>query len=132
MKVDVPIVSHDECLRSKVPLKKNITENMVCAGTRGKDACIVKIFMITKYNFFISLFWQNLKMLSTLLKNDSGGPLMSQENGRATLVGLASWGIGCALPDYPGVYTKVSRKSISLTTSKTDDLKIWPLKKFSN
>lgn len=37
-------------------------------------------------------------------QGDSGGPLF--QNG--TLLGLTSWGIGCANKNYPGVYTQVS------------------------
>ncbi|MDN3021312.1 serine protease [Streptomyces sp. S.PB5] len=37
-------------------------------------------------------------------QGDSGGPLVAQ----GKLVGLVSWGNGCALPGYPGVYTRVS------------------------
>lgn len=37
-------------------------------------------------------------------QGDSGGPLVSEE----LLVGITSWGIGCALPGLPGVYTRVS------------------------
>merc|ERR1711902_168306 len=53
----------------------------VCAGGEvGKDACT----------------------------GDGGSPLVCQaQSGRWTVVGLVSWGIGCA-SDLPGVYVKVS------------------------
>ncbi|XP_040571316.1 trypsin-1 [Lepeophtheirus salmonis] len=38
-------------------------------------------------------------------QGDSGGPLTKKN----TLVGVVSWGIGCASPWFPGVYTKVSK-----------------------
>jgi len=36
---------------------------------------------------------------------DSGGPLICDENGKPTLVGITSRGKGCAMVDNPGVYT---------------------------
>lgn len=57
-----------------------ITDRMLCAGydRGGKDAC----------------------------QGDSGGPLVDPTT--KTLVGVVSWGYGCASPRYPGVYSKVS------------------------
>ena len=44
-------------------------------------------------------------------QGDSGGPLVCQENSTAPFVlqGVTSFGIGCAEPGYPGVYTRVSK-----------------------
>eukprot|EP00952_Eustigmatos_sp_NYUAD-ZCMA_P012992 51879-Eustigmatos_ZCMA.PRE.1 len=41
-------------------------------------------------------------------QGDSGGPLFAAYP-TPQLVGIVSWGIGCALDDAPGVYTRVSR-----------------------
>lgn len=39
---------------------------------------------------------------------DSGGPLTAIIDGQTTLVGIVSWGRGCAEAGYPGVYAEVS------------------------
>jgi secreted trypsin-like serine protease len=41
-------------------------------------------------------------------QGDSGGPLIQWIGGRPVLVGVVSEGNGCARPDYPGIYTRVS------------------------
>lgn len=80
LKVDVPLVSHDVCNKN---YKNKITNRMICAGYTqgGKDSC----------------------------QGDSGGPLvMKDEAGQDILIGVVSWGEGCARPNFPGVYAKVS------------------------
>ena len=106
-KVELPIVDLQECADSYSPFGININPNMLCAGFElgGYDAC----------------------------SGDSGGPLVvPHESGRGwKQVGIVSFGIGCALPDYFGVYTRISRytefieKTIcNHQTEKPDDLSI--------
>jgi len=48
------------------------TDNMICAKDPGQDSC----------------------------QGDSGGPLYDKDND--VLIGVVSWGFGCAHPDFPG------------------------------
>lgn len=53
---------------------------MICAGDPGTDTC----------------------------QGDSGGPMVIGTPTDASLVGITSFGVGCADPRFPGVYTRVS------------------------
>lgn len=77
--VQIPIVSNETCEQS---YPNGITSNMICAGITGKDSC----------------------------QGDSGGPLMVRGSGLEWhQAGIVSFGIGCARPDFFGVYTRVSQ-----------------------
>jgi hypothetical protein len=80
MEVMVEAVSNSEC-RSAYGSELN-TSTMLCAAGNRKDSC----------------------------QGDSGGPLIKKGGNAANdvLVGIVSWGYGCADPDYPGVYARVS------------------------
>lgn len=45
-------------------------------------------------------------------QGDSGGPLFRKIKGQFVQVGIVSWGTGCAAPDWPNVYTRVSSPAI--------------------
>ncbi|XP_047427796.1 transmembrane protease serine 9-like [Mugil cephalus] len=81
MEVNVPIVGNRQC-RCNYGVG-SITDNMVCAGLRegGRDSC----------------------------QGDSGGPLVIKQNNRWIQAGVVSFGRGCAEPNFPGVYTRVSQ-----------------------
>jgi secreted trypsin-like serine protease len=82
-KVNVPVVAHDECADLLFP-NFTIEENaMLCAAgleEGGKDSC----------------------------QGDSGGPLLKLRDSKYVQVGITSFGEGCAQPNSPGVYTRVS------------------------
>lgn len=73
----MPVISREQCRKEYGA--ELVTDTMFCAGLSagGMDSC----------------------------SGDSGGPIIDKAAG--TLIGLVSWGQGCAEPDYAGVYTRV-------------------------
>ncbi|CAK9827284.1 Serine proteinase stubble [Anthophora retusa] len=59
-------------------------------------------------HIFICAGWKNGGFDSC--EGDSGGPMVIQRarDNRWILAGVISWGIGCAVPNQPGVYTRIS------------------------
>eukprot|EP01082_Thalassiosira_pseudonana_P003005 g3497.t1 g3497 contig12:2188440-2189856(-) len=87
--VDVDYIPNGECEESEGCIgdwcesyNGLIFGAMLCASSPGKDGC----------------------------QGDSGGPIIfaGREAEDDVQVGLASWGIGCASPSFPGVYSRIS------------------------
>ncbi|KRX85185.1 Transmembrane protease serine 2 [Trichinella nativa] len=81
--IKVPILTNAEC---NAPSRYSgfVSPTMFCAGfdEGGRDSC----------------------------QGDSGGPLVCEQDGIWELRGTVSWGIGCARPMRPGVYSRKSKK----------------------
>ena len=79
--VEVPLVTNAQCFQNYNGYI-GITSSMICAGypEGGKDSC----------------------------QGDSGGPLICNEGGKAVLTGVVSVGLGCAAPNFPGIYARVT------------------------
>ena len=79
MHVEVEYISNQQCVSDPYLYSdSDITKNMMCAADLYKDSC----------------------------QGDSGGPLYDPNSEK--VVGITSWGYGCAQPQFPGVYARVS------------------------
>ena len=80
--VDLIIADPEDCEEAYKVYKISVKHNKVCAvhpeRVDGRDAC----------------------------QGDSGGPLQRIEDG--ALIGVVSFGLGCAKAEYPGIYARVS------------------------
>nr|KAF6341842.1 hypothetical protein mMyoMyo1_015364 [Myotis myotis] len=78
----LPVIENKVCNRYEY-LNGRVKSTELCAGllAGGADSC----------------------------QGDSGGPLVCFEKDKYILQGVTSWGLGCARPNKPGVYVRVSR-----------------------
>ena len=70
----------DNPLQHGPHLRDRLTNSKMCGYKAGTDSC----------------------------QGDSGGPLVVKEDGRWTVVGVVSYGLGCARTGYAGVYARVT------------------------
>jgi trypsin len=81
--VDVPIQADDVCSHPSRYGSDFIAGKMFCAGdivNGGEDSC----------------------------QGDSGGPIVVPDGADPVLIGVVSWGIGCARARFPGIYTELA------------------------
>ena len=94
-KATVPFVDDAACAEA-FPNHNFIPEEEICAGylgVGGIDACY----------------------------GDSGTPMFRKDDGDEWVqVGIVSWGIGCARPEYPGVYTEVGAFAADIEAAAAD------------
>lgn len=77
--VSVPKVALERCQPKFNEFPISITDDMICAG-----------------------YYEGGK---DACQGDSGGPLVDENN---VQIGVVSWGFGCALAKFPGVYARVA------------------------
>lgn len=59
------------------------------------------------FSFLVELVLTHVSGVSPV-QGDSGGPLMTKSNSQWVQAGVVSFGTGCGLRGFPGVYTRVS------------------------
>ena len=84
----VNVLTNEACVDAKSPLfpwdsyRGSVFDDMLCAIADGQDSC----------------------------QGDSGGPLMllGSDASNDVQIGVVSWGYGCAIQGFPGVYSRLS------------------------
>jgi len=85
LETTAPLRSDVDCEADSAYGSEFHRDTMVCVGNGTSDTC----------------------------QGDSGGPMMVSDGAFLVLAGLTSWGIGCADPAKPGVYTRLGAPALN-------------------
>jgi len=80
----VTILRNSDCKSSYSGTGYDVTDAMLCANGRTSNGGVIDA-----------------------CQGDSGGPLVCNSDGKWTIYGATSWGIGCAQERYPGVWARI-------------------------
>ncbi|KAJ1523789.1 hypothetical protein ONE63_001620 [Megalurothrips usitatus] len=95
-KVKVQMKDYDTCRAKYAEIPMLLTDTTFCAAADGKDAC----------------------------QGDSGGPLIFKADGKDHLLGIVSSGKGCALREFPGLYTDLRNERMRAFVARVTGMKL--------
>ncbi|GAU90294.1 hypothetical protein RvY_02731-2 [Ramazzottius varieornatus] len=97
-KVHLPLINTTECEHwlDVAGRHQDVEPDFICAGYKqgGRDTC----------------------------QGDSGGPMIQEIEGRWSLIGVVSWGMGCAKPNLPGFSVFVPKYAEWIKTATNGDV----------
>uniref|UniRef100_G3UN79 Peptidase S1 domain-containing protein n=1 Tax=Loxodonta africana TaxID=9785 RepID=G3UN79_LOXAF len=90
--------SHSESAFRAAPGPRTLLSTQLCSSSCMYSGALTSHMLCAGY----------LDGRADACQGDSGGPLVCPDGGTWHLVGVVSWGHGCAELNYPGIYTKVA------------------------
>ena len=106
----IPCLQNNFCIEILFDIKSRVLQvpspradwkHVLCQVTRGRvySRCLPGV-CVCLFCHYHCLY---------LCQGDSGGPLIARAGPVYSLVGIVSWGYGCGVAEYPGVFARVTK-----------------------